>query len=459
MKKKIAVYANGWSADNLSLFLRGIESFLADRNADLFTFLSYGFYTMSKADETAENMVFDIVDIDRFDGAIVFSNGLNNDACAEKIVKRALAANVPVVSLGLRFEDACFVNVNSYIGMRDLSKHLVYDHNVRDVVFMAGNEGNPDSEARLGALTEVLKEVGAKVRTIHYTNWATDATIDTIKKFYNTKDKLPEAFVCANDYIALAACSALEGLCLSVPDDVIVTGFDGIRDGKTFFPSISTVVQDYYAQGQACAEVICQKMKKKTMAPTERLITSSFLGGESCGCDMCRNSRMDRDNACRKYYQDRTEKVFFDGHLTNMENALFSCRNIETVSSSMTGYFAVDNYVEGNTFAILGEVTYGTSIYDDSITIAKNYLTQKIYILANVLLETCSQMISQAGSCGINDDTTGVPAQAPLNDGYSSPIEKGKISKFLIHPEQQMVCGVKELGDSVLVNKFLHTDS
>ena len=278
-----------------------------------------------------------------------------------------------MVSLGIHFQDANFVNVNSYIGMRELSRHLVYDHNARDIVFLGGNEGNPDSDARYGALSEVLKEVGCKVRTVHYTNWATDVTIDTIKELYNTKDKLPDAFVCANDYIALAACSAFESLDINVPDDVLVTGFDGIRDGKTFFPSISTVVQDYYAQGEACAEIIYKQIIEKSMAPTERLIASDFLGGESCGCPDCRNSRHERDLACRKYYQARTEKVFFDGHLTNMENALFSCPNVSAVSANMTGYFAVDNYVEGDTFAVLGEETYGTSIYDDTVPIVKKY--------------------------------------------------------------------------------------
>ena len=371
MKKKIAIYANGWGADNLSLFLRGIEHYLSDKDVDLFTFLSYGSYSMSAGDEHAENQVFEIVDIDRFDGAIVFSNGLNNTECAEKIVRSALDANVPVVSLGLRFHGANFVNVNSYIGMRELSRHLVHDHHVRNVVFIAGNKGNSDSESRLSAVSEALEEVGGRVSEIHYTNWATDRTIRLIDSEYSTVDKLPDAFVCANDYLALAVCSELEKLGIRVPEDVKVTGFDGISDGRTFYPSISAVVQDYYVQGEACAEIIYKKIETASMAPTERLITSSFLGGESCGCDMCRNSRMDRDNACRKYYLNRAEKVFFDGHLTNMENALFSCPNIKMVSASMTGYFAVDNFVEGDTFSVIMEESYATSIYNEEAPLTR----------------------------------------------------------------------------------------
>ena len=68
-------------------------------------------------------------------------------------------------------------------------------------------------------------------------------------------------------------------------------------------------------------------------------------------------------------------------------------------------------------------------------------------------------MICQAGSCCINDDTTGIPAQAPLDNGHSSPVEEGEVSKLLVHPEKEMVRFVQELGDSVLVDKLLHADS
>ena len=183
MKKKIAIYANGWGAENVALFIKGIEYYLSDKDTDLFTFLSYGFYSMSKADEDAENSVFGIVDIDRFDGAIVFSNGLNNTSVAFDIVCRAKKAGIPVVSLGIHFDGASFVNVNNYVGMRELSRHLVFDHKVRNVVYLGGNEGNPDSESRYNALSEALAEVGEKVSKIHYTNWATDATVEIIDNF------------------------------------------------------------------------------------------------------------------------------------------------------------------------------------------------------------------------------------------------------------------------------------
>ena len=90
------------------------------------------------------------------------------------------------------------------------------------------------------------------------------------------------------------------------------------------------------------------------------------------------------------------------------------------------------------------------------LAVAQHHFTQQVDVLTDVLLESCGQMLCQAGTCGIDDDTTGVPAQAPLDDGHCCPIEEGQVGKLLVHPEECMVGAVQELGDAVLVDKFLH---
>ena len=65
-------------------------------------------------------------------------------------------------------------------------------------------------------------------------------------------------------------------------------------------------------------------------------------------------------------------------------------------------------------------------------------------------------MFRQAWTSGIDDNTTRVATQTPLDDGHCYPVEEGHIGKLLVHPEQGMVNGAKELGYSVLVDEFLH---
>ena len=52
---------------------------------------------------------------------------------------------------------------------------------------------------------------------------------------------LPEAIVCANDNMAIAVSDELQKAGYRIPEDVIVTGFDGERKCLFKSPSISTV--------------------------------------------------------------------------------------------------------------------------------------------------------------------------------------------------------------------------
>ena len=54
--------------------------------------------------------------------------------------------------------------------------------------------------------------------------------------------KCPDAIVCANDYMAMAVIDELYKRNLSVPQDVIVTGYDGSKSGMIYSPSVTTAV-------------------------------------------------------------------------------------------------------------------------------------------------------------------------------------------------------------------------
>lgn len=52
---------------------------------------------------------------------------------------------------------------------------------------------------------------------------------------------LPDAFVCANDYLAIHLMSALKKMGLSIPKDIMVTGFDGTSQSALVEPPLTTV--------------------------------------------------------------------------------------------------------------------------------------------------------------------------------------------------------------------------
>ena len=53
--------------------------------------------------------------------------------------------------------------------------------------------------------------------------------------------RLPEVFLCANDFIALDALQVLKKLGYGVPDDVWLCGFDDSPESKIVTPSLTTI--------------------------------------------------------------------------------------------------------------------------------------------------------------------------------------------------------------------------
>lgn len=63
---------------------------------------------------------------------------------------------------------------------------------------------------------------------------------DWLIRQLNRMPRIPDAFVCANDYLAIHLMTALKKKGLSIPGDVMVTGFDGSPESSVVEPALST---------------------------------------------------------------------------------------------------------------------------------------------------------------------------------------------------------------------------
>lgn len=64
--------------------------------------------------------------------------------------------------------------------------------------------------------------------------------VSWILEMLNAMPRLPDGFVCANDFIAIRVMQALQKKGLSVPKDVMITGFDGSPEAEVVSPSLTT---------------------------------------------------------------------------------------------------------------------------------------------------------------------------------------------------------------------------
>lgn len=92
----------------------------------------------------------------------------------------------------------------------------------------------------------------------------------------------PTALVCVNDEIAIVALSDLEQRGLRVPEDLSVTGFDGLAATAKTRPPLTTARQPLRELGQRTVAILLRRIADKTavvkeLLPTELVVRASTI--------------------------------------------------------------------------------------------------------------------------------------------------------------------------------------
>ncbi len=85
--------------------------------------------------------------------------------------------------------------------------------------------------------------------------------LDKIKKI----KKLPDVFICANDFVAMDTLMAFKKLGISVPDDVYLCGFDDSPESRVISPSLTTVHIHSQIMGFSAVHLLLSRIKEPSL--------------------------------------------------------------------------------------------------------------------------------------------------------------------------------------------------
>lgn len=354
MKRKIAVYANGWSIDAVLQAVEGMKKFQNGEIFDIFVFLSHASYSEYVNINRGELNIYKLGDIRDFDGAIVFSHMLNSEETARSICADAKKYDVPVVSIGLEFEGIPYLQVDNENGMYQLVTHLVEKHQVKKVVYIGGTPGHVDSIARENITRSVLEEHGLSLKPedTYLAYWGYLPTAEVVHKLLKSEEGLPDAIVCVNDTTALAAATELVSLGYEIPRDVIVTGFDNRVETKIFNPAITTVMQDYEEVGLKCCRMIFDQLQGICVTMQERA-SSRMVLGESCGCEGEEDYSARRKSYCQQSYLQTQKGGMMNQMERSMEQWISGARDYEGLKKNLRHFYLHNHVFEGTEFYVM----------------------------------------------------------------------------------------------------------
>jgi len=347
----IAVIAAGLDEEYQNNIIRGINSFVKENNINVSYFSAFGGMLDSKRFDAGEYSIYNVANFDVFDGAVLLTNTINDQSVRESVTKRVKKAGIPAVVFDCDDEPEFYnIRINNRRAMEEMVRHVIQHHGARVLNYISGPMQNPEARDRLEAFRSVLAENGleADEERIFYGEFRTHDGKRAIEEFSASGLPMPDAFICANDAMALTALSALERLGYRVPEDVIVTGFDNTYNAQNYCPALSSVARPLFDSGRMACRMILDVLAGKETAHCIDLEASPVFT-ESCGCSP-ENSGDLRDYKKRTY--KKLESNYENTHSLNILTAKLADAETDDALFSALGDFVPELQCERFTLCL-----------------------------------------------------------------------------------------------------------
>ncbi len=235
-------------------------------------------------DTDAQFYVYNLMDYSIIDAVIIVEEAILNKVVIQTIIQNAKSFHVPVIIIGEQQEGCINIKFDQEKGFEAMVRHMIEDHHMKKAHFMAGMRNNVFSDRRLGVFKNILEENNLPFddSMVSYGDFWSGPAAEATERLV-ASDNLPEAIICANDSMAIAVCGVLNKHGIQIPEQVAVTGFDGIPEIQYSSPKITSASCNASDIAEKTVEVLenLEKFKDKTETFT---VPARINLAESCGC-------------------------------------------------------------------------------------------------------------------------------------------------------------------------------
>ncbi|MBP5178512.1 MAG: GGDEF domain-containing protein, partial [Lachnospiraceae bacterium] len=345
-RKKVAIFICGSVVEYQEQMVSHLSTEMAKLGYYSIIYNWFGGYGECADFEAGELNAAYLPDYSDYDGIFLCLDTFSNADAADEVLNRVKKySKCPVISLRREADDYNTILIDDENSMESITRHLLEDHGFTDLYYVSGIKGHPDAVKRLECFKRVLAAHGMELKDenlYHGDFWRNsgDQIVDELLE-RRKNSKLPEAIVCANDYMAIAVCHSLQSRGYEIPKDVIVTGFDDIAEASHTIPSLTSVRMDIREMARAAAEMFVALRDKK---PVDKFgyIPTTVVKRQSCGC--CESSAKSLADAGRAYFDAWHRQRDENLQACFMSLATETAVDIEELNAAVERYIGNNDY-------------------------------------------------------------------------------------------------------------------
>ena len=355
---RIAFLTVDWNYELVENTLHGLQKYTVDHpDVQICVFDCFG-KDLGNDKDKSEYAIFSLPDLSTFDGMIIQSNQIILKEARHKVEQMIVSSGIPAVSIGCEMAGCPLVYFDNKQAQYEMTEHIIREHGARRLVYLTGNLSNdcPEGGERLDGFMAACRDNKVpeeNVEVIRCT-WRTSDGANVARLWQREGYPLPDAFICANDEMALGLVEVLQENGVRIPRDVLVCGFDNLSSAELSSPRLTTVHTDHSRLDYYAADVL-MGLIRGAEKKERYLFGFELICSESCGCHNIPRRGVIRDlyfqqmRFLRSFYveQDQmAEELFEAGDLQDLmriiskNHSIFGCDNIYLCVNQ----YCLDNY-------------------------------------------------------------------------------------------------------------------
>ncbi|NLK87228.1 MAG: substrate-binding domain-containing protein [Clostridiaceae bacterium] len=263
-----------------NLLTKGILDSACQNNMDIIRF-SHFHYQVTSSNPYHESVYIGLIRQFRLDGLIFL--GWERTAYNSSFFESM--KDIPMVSVGVRFDNVAGVYFRGQIYVAEIIRHLINVHGMKKIAFIAPIR--PDD--RTDAYFEVMDSYGMYDPRLFISHEELSG-LDQSERgrravgiLLDERGLCPEAIVSLYNEETFQIVNELQRRGLRVPDDIAVTSYEDGETGRFSMPAFTTVYFPWKELGFHACEVM-NALLTKGEVPLETIVPGNLIYRSSCGC-------------------------------------------------------------------------------------------------------------------------------------------------------------------------------
>ncbi|MBR0512204.1 MAG: EAL domain-containing protein, partial [Ruminococcus sp.] len=336
LRGRLALFAGQADEAYQSRFISGFNKKALAADYDVSIFSMYRKYQDTPENEKGESEIFNLMNPDKFSGAVILKDSIQTENAAHELEKRLKESfHEPIVVIEKESDLFPSIYIDGYSAVFDLITHLIEVHGYRDIAFVTGKKNHKHSKERLQAYRDAMERAGLTVseNRISYGDYWYQSGEVYAEQLLSQGEKLPDAVACANDQMAIGLCKALTARGIRIPEDIAVVGYDSTYEGQTSPCTVTSALIPAKDFGEYAFDFLIKKINGEV--PEAFSLEPELIFGESCGCH---NENMPLYQIKRKKWETEISEEGFNSVFNTMESNLINQVSLTEYLNSVYSY-------------------------------------------------------------------------------------------------------------------------